>query len=148
MATPDRWAPWIEPRVSATGALAVTTTATNDVPGATVTFTPHIATRLSVTAQLDVRTDTASGGGGAADGLLIVELVVNGVAQSQQVVLRPQVTLSRAAYVGVWVLNLAKETTYTIKLTGRLNNTTGAPAYTILQTHTGFCITGMPNLHS
>lgn len=148
MAAPTRWAPWIEPAIRATADVTINSTATSDLTGVAVTIVPHIATRLHVTAQIDLLTVTTSASASASDGLLLIELSVNGSAVTGMVVLRPQVANGRAAYFGQWTVDAAKETSYALKLTARLNNTTGAPSYTVRTTHTSMVLVGLPNLHA
>lgn len=147
MATPDRWAPWIEPAIgmsvatqdiAATGFVAVT--------GVAVTFTPHVDTRVALHAT--VRTLATAYAGQA----LRLRITVNGTSvcfgfwDALVINATDQIPL-------VGTANLTKETTYTIQLEAELNGA-GATTYRLTSkgttgdNATNLVIVAMPNLHS
>lgn len=149
MAAPDRFAPWIEPRIGMTlPRITVNSTVGQALPGMTVTFTPHVNTRIHVTLTAMVVVTTASSTAIIGDGILILELLVNGVALTYNLNARPKATSAREMYAQAFTVDLTKEATYTISARARLNNTNGAPSYDVVETHTGMTIIGMPKLHA
>lgn len=140
MATPDRWAPWIEPSIRATANLLVNAAAYALVPGVSVTFTPHIATRISVAVGIEWEVTVA----GAS--YLITELFLNGVGQNKLVVVKSGTLGDRHTSANVFGLDLAKETTYTLELKAVVDVV--AATYLIVGTRTGLLVTGLPNLHT
>jgi hypothetical protein len=148
MATPTRWAPWIE-GVNQTGDIAPVTTTVTVVPGLTVTIVPHINTRALVTASL-VAEFTAT----ASLSELRAGVYVNGVAVNPQVqqggsstalAFRELEALSLSV-----VVNLTKETSYTIDV--RVNRTTASGStINVLAGGVlfgGMQVTAMPRLHN
>lgn len=147
MATPDRWAPWIEPAVGMSVATQdIAATGFVVVTGVAVTFTPHINTRVSLHATVRVLATAYAGQG------LRLRITVNGTSacfafwDAQAVNATNMVPL-------VGTFNLTKGTTYTIQLEAELNGA-GATTYRITSkgttsdNATNLVIVTMPNLHS
>lgn len=145
MATPDRWAPWIEPRISATSDTTINSGNATDITGCTITFTPHINTRVFIYAAVFVRADALTPG---ASDFLLLRLDVNGSSSSNEDILwQPQATGVRITLPGLWIKDLTKATTYTIKLRG-LVSTLATGSYVVRSPNTGLAVVAMPNLHS
>lgn len=143
MATADRWAPWVEPEIRATAAQVVNALGWTALPGATVTITPHVRTRLYITYAADVECTAV-----AAGGLFRARMNVGGVGSTSQVIYVPtagmvnaRMTLSGESSEFV----LAANTTYTITLEAETNAAGGT--YNVRQTNSRFCILGVPAVH-
>lgn len=143
----DRWAPWIEAPAAMTVAsspLVVNGTGFGAIPGCTVTFTPHVDTRLSIPIQVEATYIVAAAGN------LVVRLSVNGVGVGLAFFWKAMTVGERTVLCGVRHLNLLKDTTYTLAMEARLDAL--GPTYHILATSGGIGtqlgpITAMPNLH-
>lgn len=141
MATPDRWAPWTE-GVLQTADLVLTTGAPV-VPGLTLTFTPHINTRLLISACVTVQF-TAFGAGSNArvylnlNGVFLPPATQAGSLNVEYVTLTP-----------VAVVNLVAGTTYTVDVRARLA-VAGSVATALSGggLFGGMTITALPNLHT
>lgn len=134
----NRYAPWIEPTLSASGVTNVNTVAPVAIPGCSISITPHVTTRLWVHWMADV-TDILG-----AQGCLI-RPNVNGAANPGNVIFKPLVAGARMTVSGFARLDLAKETAYTITLEARLDVAGGA--FQIAATTTRMLISGMPRIH-
>jgi len=113
----SRIAPWIEPMIVGTATTINSTTAT-DLNGLTTTFTPPSDCRAIVLAVLDAKM-TATGSG------FLGELVVNGSADSNQIIWNPQTNNERVPIIGAWTVALTGNTSYTIKMQGKLSGGAG-----------------------
>jgi hypothetical protein len=143
MATPDRWAPWIEPVALMTGGgpLTVNNATVQAIPGCSITFVPHVNSRLAVSWTLDAECTTAG------NVVLIGRLLVNGVGQAANLLAKAPTALDRRTLTQTETVDLMGGTSYTLALDVAL---TGAGAtFLVYPTHTHLGpITAMPNLHS
>ena len=131
----NRWPPWIEARVSSTGAINPTVVAPAPVPGCTLTVTPKINCRVAIVSSWDVEVAVAAG-------VFIGELYVNTVAKAQQALLGGAAVGFRATLGQSWTHDLTAGTAYTFELKG--SDTVGN-SYVVHSTHTGFVIFGLPS---
>lgn len=115
MATPSRWAPWIEPRVSSTGNLTVNGTGYTLIPGCTLTFTPHVNARLQVPVKVDAQLTIAGAG------ILNVQLFINTVGHGAVLAYGTATVGDRVPCSEVFHIDLVKETTYTLELMAALS---------------------------
>jgi hypothetical protein len=137
MATPDRWPPWIEPRVDMTGATQlVNSTTAAPIAGLSVTFTPHADARVAVGLTVD-----CSNVAGA--GVLVCRINLNGTPAAEQLNVAGA---SRGCFHQEVHFNLTAGTTYTLSADAL---TAAGTSFNIFATHTGLGpIIGMPNLHT
>ncbi|HKV07919.1 MAG TPA: hypothetical protein VJ725_07280 [Thermoanaerobaculia bacterium] len=134
----NRYAPWIEPVLSASGLTNVNAVAPVAIPGIALTITPHVATRIVVHWMADV-TDILG-----AQGCLI-RPTLNGSASPGNVIYKPLVAGARATVSGFARFDLVKETANAIALEARLDVAGGA--FQIAATTTRMLISGMPRIH-
>jgi hypothetical protein len=147
MATPDRWPPWIEV-ISANNAVTVNTLAAAAVPGVTLTFTPHINTRVGFVMDADVEcTVFAAGSFLSVRATCTPAAVTPASPNPRSVTFIPTAAGIRLtqSMSGFW--DLLKDTTYTLAMEGILLVAVGS-TYVIRSTRTGLALTAMPNLHS
>lgn len=125
-------------RVSATATTTINSSAATDITGATITFTPPVDCYAEVEMVFDTE-QTVTGN------TFVGELVVDGVAQAQQVALVSGVTGRRAPFSQVVErVLLTGGASHTIKLTGRLAVGAIVGSYTIRLVHTGFRVVLTP----
>lgn len=136
----DRWAPWLEPRVSATGSLAVSSDTAAQVPGTLRRFIPRVASRVLLSPIFDFELTTA--GAGSILGLVRV----NGTALTPQaIVAAPAGTpLLRLPLAQAHAFDWSAETLYSVDLAARLNDAADAIRGTLAATHTGYAISAQP----
>lgn len=130
----SRVAPWVEARVACSTLTTITSTTAADITGATITFTPPSDVRALITTAWDVDVSTVGDS-------FIGELVVNGTPETPQAFLKLLTTNERVLASQVYAIILTGGTSYTIKLTGKLN-ASGA-TYHVNSTNTGFVILGI-----
>jgi hypothetical protein len=142
LATANRWAPWIEPFIPATGGtVAINSTTPTTLGGASVTFVPHVNTRVAIPWQI-LAYATSNGSVG-----LVVQLLVNGVPNTQELqFFMPTLSEVEPGFKMVSV-DLLALTSYELQLQAALGASGGA--YAINATYTGIGpMIAMPNLHS
>lgn len=112
----DRWAPWVEPRISSTGALAVSSGTATVVPGTLRNLIPRVACRPMIVSQWDFDLTTAG------TGSILGEVQENGAAISGAVEIAEPAgaVLSRGQHVGVATREWSAETLYVLRMMGRL----------------------------
>lgn len=136
----DRWAPWVEPRISATGSLAVASTTATVVPGTLRNFIPRVACRPMIVSQWDFFLTTAG------TGSIFGEFYQNGglLATPRVTITAPAgTTLIRGSHHLVLTGEWAAETLYSLEMRGRLGGVVGIRG-TFSDTHTGYSIVGQP----
>lgn len=143
MATPDRWPPWIETRVTSTANTAITAAGQVAVAGTSKAVTAHVATRVQVVATFRLVCTLFT----AATGVVRGKLLVNGAQLNPEVSWIASAVNQQNTITGVWTVDQAKETTTTYELALDLGGTADND-YLSIGSHTGFVIVAMPNLHS
>jgi hypothetical protein len=132
----DRWAPWVESRVSSTGTLAISSATATSVPGTLRRFIPRVASRLMIVAEWDLELTTAG------TGTLLGELRENGAPFGPQMaVAAPAGTpLIRGQHVQVVTTDWAAETLYSLEMLGRLFSGLNTIRGTLQNPNTGYAI--------
>lgn len=132
----DRWAPWVESRVSSTADLAIASDTATQVAGTLRNFIPRVKSRMKLTAIFDFWLTTAGTG-------FILGLVrVDGSALAPQVILAaPAGTpLIRLPAAQVHTFDWDAETLHSVDLAGRLNAAANTVRGTFMTGHTGYAM--------
>lgn len=136
----DRWAPWVEPRVSSTAAITVNSSTEIQITGTLRRFIPRVTSRVHLAAQWDLLTTTAGAG---SIRCLFRE---NGTALAHEATLNVPAAgpLLRGSHAHLATRDWTKETVYTLDLAARLNDGADAIRAQTQTPHTGYTIVAMP----
>lgn len=134
----DRWAPWIEPRVSSTGDILVNSSTYVNPPGVLRYFIPTVDSRLLVLSEWDARI-TASGSP-QFEG----DLLANGAANPVRVVWAPTATLPTGVRMPLSQAHVVEAPASALLSLGMQGRVTGSMTTTLLAGNTGYAIVAMP----
>lgn len=136
----DRWAPWVEPRVSSTANIAIAGAAEQQITGTLRRFIPRVKTRVSIAAQWDLLATVAGAGS------IRCLMRENGVALAHESTLNIPAAgpLLRLSMAHVAVRDWNASTVYTLDLAARLNLAGDAIRATTQFPHTGYAVVAMP----
>ena len=131
MATPTRWAGWIEPRAAMTGAtVTISSTTVTPLAGATITVTPHSNVRVCVPYGADVECTAL-----LTVSVLTVRCLLDGVAFSPMVNFKAPLLGMRTMLTGFAHFDLLANTAYTLTMAASCSGT--GSTYSIFALHSG-----------
>lgn len=119
-------------RISASGATSINSTTAANLAGLSTTITPTQVVTALVIGVFDVSPTAYPSG---VTSVLVIELKVNGVAQSAQVIFAPAAVNERFTATQTWVIPMVANTAYALQATGRVN--IAGNTYSVAATHSG-----------
>lgn len=136
----DRWATWIEPRISASSGLAVSSSTATLVPGTLRNFIPRVACRPLILSQWDFSLTTAGAGA------IVGEVQENGAAIAGAVTLSEPAgaVLARGQHLSLATREWSAGTLYSVQMMGRLSAGGDAIRGTFNTPNTGYSIVAQP----
>lgn len=134
----DRWAPWIEPRVSATSGLTISSHVAAAVPGTLRNFIPRVASRILVSAQLAARVSV----GGT--GYVLGEILLDGVARTPKAALSFPAGIHRTSVPLFETIDLEANTVYSLALAGRRDAAGSTISVVFDSPSTGYAVVAQP----